>query len=53
MQVWWIFVGVYAELYFISHRFFGTAEQLLSCAAFWLSILLTPMVALLPDFVAS
>jgi phospholipid-transporting ATPase len=49
--VWFVFVAVYSELYFVSPRFFGLGEQLYQSPDFWLSIPLVLLIACLPDYV--
>jgi hypothetical protein len=49
--VWFCFVIVYAEMDFISPRFFGLGEELYGNVAFWLSLPLVPFLACMPDMV--
>jgi hypothetical protein len=49
--VWFCFVIFYAEMDFVSHRFFGLGEELYGNVAFWLSLPLVPFIACMPDMV--
>ena len=49
--VWFCFIVVYAEMTFVSHRFFGLSEELYGNVSFWLCLPLVPFLACLPDMV--
>lgn len=49
---WFLFSVLYSKVYLDSSPdFYGLATELFTAPAFWLMVLLTPLAALLPDFV--